>query len=361
MRDLEVLDEPKAPRPAPPQKKEAKPKEVEEEIEVEAKETEEPTKATETKPQKAAELRTAYERSKETIKSKDAEIAKLQGELKTVREKPAEDPEKKTLLEKFEAADKRRQALEKEIAFVAYHKSEEFVNKYQKPYEEAWGKAVSELNELTIESEDGTTRKATAQDLLALSNLPLGEARTAAKKMFGDAADDVMSHRRKIRELSDAQNKALTEAQQNAETHEKEKQTQSLQQRQKMATLWQDENKAWAEKFPRWFKPEDGDEEGNKLLAKGFELADAAFSNNGQKAPEEMVKLHAELRNKAAAFPRLALRLKTARTRIKELEASLAEYEKSEPSPGKGGGNRVTKPGDPWADPFSELDSLNKK
>jgi hypothetical protein len=364
MRELEAMEIPEErPAPKPPEAK-VKKEEVkahDEEVEVEeaakptAKEPEAP------KPPKAAELRTAYEKSKETIKAKDAEITRLQSELKTAKDKPADDPEKKAILEKFEASEKRRQELEQEIKFVAYNKSEEFFEKYQKPYEEAWSKAVSELNELTIESEDGTVRKATAQDLLALSNMPLGEARKLAKTMFGDAADDVMAHRRKIRELSDAQTKALDDAKKNAETHDKEKQTQSLQQRQKIATLWQDENKAWQEKFPRWFKPEDGDEEGNALLAKGYEMADAAFSNNGDKTPEEKVKLHAELRNKAAAFPKIALRLKQAKTRIKELEKSLKEFEQSEPPSGDGGKPRAVKPGDAWSDPFSELDSLSKK
>jgi hypothetical protein len=196
---------------------------------------------------------------------------------------------------------------------------------------------------------------------MSLAKMPLKEAWAAAKTMFGDAASEIMAHRRSIIELSDAQTKALDDAKKNAETHDKEKQTQSLQQRQKIASLWQDENKAWQEKFPRWFKPEDGDEEGNTLLAKGYEMADAAFSNNGDKTPEEKVKLHAELRNKAAAFPKIALRLKQAKTRIKELEKSLKEFEQSEPPSGDGGKPRAVKPGGAWSDPFSELDSLSKK
>lgn len=358
MRELEGFDEKPERKPAkPPEKKDKKEDAPEIEPPDEKAQEKTPTEP-EAKPEKAKELRVAYEKSKETIKSKDAEIARLQTELKTAKSTPVDDPEKKSLLEKYEGEVKRRTELEKEIAFVAYHKSTEFVDKYQKPYEEAWAKAVSELAELTIESEDGQTRTATAQDLLTLSNMPLGEARKLANQMFGDAADDVMAHRRKVRELSDAQTKALAEAQKNSETRDKERQTQSLQQRQKMATLWTDENKAWQERFPRWFKPEDGDEQGNALLAKGYEMADAAFSGNGQKSPEEMVTLHAELRNKAAAFPKLALRLKQARSRIKELEKSLEDYEESEPPSGDGGKPRAIKPGDPEAEAMAELAAM---
>ena len=370
MRELEALDIPAERKPYKP-KETKKEKEVDKQIDPDdatklepekpaekAEETEE--KPTEQKPVKAAELRVAYEKSKETLKAKDAEIAKLQTELKTAKAAPADDPEKKVLLEKFEAAEKRRAELEKEITFVAYQKSPEFLDKYKKPYDEEWTKAVSEIAELTIEAEDGTTRTATANDLLTICNLPLGEARKLAKQLFGDAADDVMSHRRKIRDLSDAQTKALKDAQVNSEERTKEQQTQSLQQQEKIRTLWADENKAWQEKFPRWFKPEDGDEEGNKLLAKGYEMADAAFSNQG--TPEERVKRHAELRNKAAAFPKLALRLKQARGRIKELETSLAAYEDSEPAAGEGGKPRsITPTGSGMDEAFAEIDSLSKK
>lgn len=366
MRELEDMDTPveRKPYKAKAQKPSDKEIEADEPDEPEVKPTESvvetPEKPTEQKPVKAAELRVAYEKSKETLKAKDAEIAKLQTELKTAKSAPADDPEKKTLLENFEKAEKRRTELEKEIQFVAYQKSSEFADKYRKPYEEAWSKAVTELSELTIESEDGTSRTATAQDLMALSNMPLGEARKMAKQMFGDAADDVMAHRRTIRELSDKQTKALKDAETNSEARTKEQQTAALQQQQKIKTLWDSENKTWQDKFPKWFKPEDGDDEANALLAKGYELVDKAFSNQG--APEDRVRIHAEVRNKAAAFPKLALRLKQSRTRIKELETALAAYEDSEPASGEGGKPRSVKPsGSGMDEAFAEIDSIGKR
>lgn len=327
-----------------------------------AKDATKPSADSETaKPVKAAELRTAYEKSKETIKTKDAEITRLQNELKAAKSTPVDDPEKKTLAEKLQAVEKRKAELEQQIQFVDYQKSEEFQTKYKKPYESAWAKAVSEVSQLTMSLEDGTTRKATAADILNLANAPLDQLDEAAERMFGKSSARVIRHVEKIRELADAQTQAVTEAEKNAETHYKEQQTQSLQQQQKMATLWQDENKAWQEKFPRWFKPEDGDEKGNELLAKGYAMADAAFSSNGNHTPEQRVKLHAELRNKAAAFPKVAYKLKEARTRIKELEKSLAEYENSEPKAGEGGKPRATTPADGLTDGFAELDSIAKK
>lgn len=371
MRELEEMEVPED-RPAPKLKETKVEKEEvttdDEEAKVEDK-AKPATKETEApKPPKAAELRTAYEKSKETIKAKDAEITRLQSELKSAKDKPADDPEKKAILEKFEASEKRRKELEDEIRFVSFKKSEKFQKEFAKPYMDQWKSAVEEITQLKIKTgEDPQTgevisRPATAKDLLSLAQLPLDEMDERVETAFGKSAPRVIRQIEKLRELGNAQAKAEEQAVQDAELHEKEQQTQSLQQRQKIATLWQDENKAWQEKFPRWFKPEDGDEEGNTLLAKGYEMADAAFSNNGDKSPEEKVKLHAELRNKAAAFPKLALRLKQAKTRIKELEKSLKEFEQSEPPSTDGGKSRIkTQAGDPLFDSMAELDEIGKK
>lgn len=325
----------------------------------------EPAKKTQTtepdpKPPKAAELRVAYEKTKETLKERDARIKALETELKTTRETPREDPEKQTLLGKLQAEEKRRTALEEKLRLVDYQQSDEFVKNYTEPYNKAWQRAASEIQELTIELEDGSTRPATVQDLVALSSMKLGEARKYAKQMFGDGSDEVMAHLRKLRELSDAQQTALAEAKSKSEAHFKQHAEQSLQERQKVAKLWKDENSAWTERYPRFFAPKDGDDEGNALLAKGYAMADKAFSTNGQASPEERVKLHAEMRNKAAGFSRVALELKRARTRIKELETSLAAYEESEPPAGEGGKPRPPKEGDPLMDAMSELDTIDK-
>lgn len=375
MAELETLDSPeeqrrapKKPTPPTPKPKAEKNGEPEhDEAEAEFDEPEKKVKTTDElqKPIKAAELRTAYEKSKETIKAKDAEIAKLKTDIESAKTKPVDDPERKALATKFEASEKRRQELEKELQFVAYQKSDEFVTKYQKPFEEAWQKAATELAEFQIELEDGTMRQATTNDMMALTQMPTKEAWERAKAMFGDAAAEMMAHRRRIRDLADSQQKAIDEAQKNGAERVKTIQTQSLQQHERIGKLWQDENKVWAEKFPNWFKPQEGDEQGNALLAKGYELADAAFSSKGKdgvkKTPEEMVKIHAEVRNKAAAFPKLALKLKTARARIKELEKTVADYEASAPPAGEGGRRAPAKSDDMLGDAWSELDTLDKK
>jgi hypothetical protein len=380
MRELEQMASDDTPRPAPKPKKPAvtdpkKPTDPKTPPK-EAAEPEDPTAEIEEEPQgtdpkppekpvKAAELRTAYEKSKADLKTKDAEITKLKTELKAAQEAPRNDPEKKLLVEKFEASEKKRQALEQELRVVAYQKSEEFIEKYDKPWNEAWEQASTELSELMIESEDGSSRVATVKDLQALLHLPPVDARKFAKAAFGEAADEVMAHYRKLKDLAAKHTKAIKDSEANAETYHKEREAKTVAERQRTVTLWQDANKVWPEKFPSFFAPKEGDEQGNALLAKGYELADRAFSGNGNLTPEERVKLHAEVRNKAAAFPRVALDLKRARARIKELEASLAQFEDSEPPAGDGGRGRKVKPASngiaaDMQDGYDELDRMAK-
>lgn len=321
------------------------------------------------KPVKAAELRQAYDKTKETLKQRDAEIARLNGELRVAKESPRTDPEKPALLGKLETAEARVKALEEKLRFVDFQQSDEFVNKFQKPLDDAWQKAASDIQELVVELEDGQQRGATVHDLVALSQMKLHDARQYANKMFGEGADDVMAHLRTLRNLSDAHRKALDEAKVNSEAHFKKQSEESLQARQKAATLWKDENSAWATRYPKFFAPTDGDTEGNALLTKGYQMVDRGFSGKGQKGPngeapltdEERVKLHAEIRNKAAAFPRLALQFKRARARIAELEKALKEFEDSEPPAGGGGKGRPAREADELTSAYQELDDIAKK
>jgi len=212
--------------------------------------------------------------------------------------------------------------------------------------------------------------------------LPLGEARAKAKEIFGEAADDVMAHRRVIRELSEAQTKALDDAKTNASEHEKRLVAQREIQHQEISKQWEEANKSLAEKYPKWFAETEGDTEGNELLRKGFSLADLHFlteknlkpeqiemlpprfrdaikANGGELPIKERVALDALLRHKIASHSRLARNLKTANTRIAELEKSLADYEKSEPT-GRPGGGKAGEV-DPISEADAELDALDRR
>jgi len=64
-------------------------------------------------------------------------------------------------------------------------------------------------------------------------------------------------------------------------------------------------------------------------------LADKMFTNGNLK-PEDAVKLHAAIRNKAGAFDRMVHVNKKLRGRITELEQELQAFKRSEPKAGDG-------------------------
>jgi hypothetical protein len=225
---------------------------------------------------------------------------------------------------------------------------------------------LADLKELTVELPDGSTRPATQDDMVELANMPLGRARIRARELFGENADDVMIHRRKILDLSQAQAKALEEARahglENSKLQEAEQKTSAERRNQ----LWNQSNETIGTKWPRMFRAVEGDDEGNAMLTKGTALADRAFAPTAETAPksdEERIFLHAMIRNKAANHDRVALWLKRANERIKDLEKALSEYEASGPNGGLDGEGApgAGKSGSYMESADAELDALDKR
>lgn len=256
-------------------------------------------------------------------------------------------PEKaKELQTKVEQYEKRAKELEDHIAFVDYKKSQEFHDKYQKPYDEAWAKHMGELGELMVTDTNGQSHPLSPADLLELVNSPLQKARDMAEEKFGSFANDVMDARKEIRSLFESQQKALTEAEKMGADRIKQFQEQSKAQQEAMhkeiATIWQESNKAVTEdpNYGKFFKPVEGDEEGNTRLQKGYEMADRAFSVNPNTpglTPDqrsEVVRLHSAIRNRAAGFGRLAYQNQQLETKIATLTEELNKYKGTEPGAG---------------------------
>lgn len=270
---------------------------------------------------------------------------------------PSED-QKKAMAEEMQRKEARLKELEDEIRYVNYSKSEEFKTKYQEPYEKAWSRAMNELKEITItDSQNGTSRALNPGDLLELVNMPLGKAREAADQLFGPFADDVMAHRKEIRGLFEAQNAAMEEARKNGATREQQRADQFKQMQAETSKLvsdtWTKANEAATkdEKYGKYFTPVEGDEEGNQRLSKGFELVDKAFGENAfapNLKPEDraaIVRRHAAVRNRAAAFGRLVLQLSKKEAELAEARKELEQLKGS--TPPTGGGAPPTEPAAP--------------
>lgn len=390
--DLASLDDSRQPPPAPAKAPEkptptVKPSEKPEAAKpadktADAKPADKPVDEPPPKPVKAADLRGAYEGLKKRVKDElEPKLHQLEARVKEYETRKPEDTA--PLQAKLEAAQKRADELESEIRFVNYRKSNEFKEKYEKPYEEAWASALAQIRQLQVATEDGGTRPATDSDILALANMPVGELDAKADEMFGRSAPRVVRHIEKIRELSDAQHKALADAQKNAGEREKTLTVQQQAARTELLKLWQGSNKELAEKYPAWFGHSEDDPEGNALLDKGFALADLHFvgrndmteqqidllppafrdalKSRGYLTPQERVQLDARLRNKAANHDRLVLRVKRLTAELKEKTDALAEYEKSSPPAGKAGEGSAAAVADELATAEAELDKIDRE
>lgn len=311
------------------------------------------------KPVKAADLRAAYDGAKQKIKDYETRLAELSSKVKEYESKPPED--NKPLLEKLAALEKKTAEYEEELKFTNYVKHPEFTEKYQKPYNEAWAKAVREIEQLAVTQEDGSTRQATPQDVLALANSPLSTLDERAEAMFGRSAARVIRHVERIRELAEAQEKAIADAKTSVGEREKAMKVQQEQRNARIGQILQKTNETLATKYPKWFGHEPTDTEGNALFDKGMEYVDKAFSGDPAIPEDQRISRMAVIRNKAANHDRLALHLKNANARIAELEASLKAYEESEPKAGKTSEATPVKTGNWLDDANAEIEALDKR
>lgn len=276
--------------------------------------------------------------------------ATLESELADLKKLIANPEVRKSEVERLTAAEKRNQELEEHIKFVDYSKSTEFQDKYQKPYEAAWTRAMSELKELTVTDPiTGDPRAMSPNDLLELVNMPLLKAREMAEDLYGSAANEVMAYRKEIKGLYEQQAGALENARkQGTEKHQKDTAAHTAQMesiRAETATKWEEYNKAILanETTGHYFKPVEGNEEVNKRLEAGYKFVDETMALNPlnpKLTPEqrqEAIKRHASLRARAAAFGRMRHDLETARKELESTRKKLADFEETVPTTGSDG------------------------
>lgn len=276
-------------------------------------------------------------------KARATEAEKKLAELTKPGSRMAEE-EKKQYLDQIQTLQKRRDELENEIKFVDYSKSEEFHQKYNQPYEAAWKRAATELAEIPVVDDSGAERPATANDLLRLVNMPLGQARQAATEAFGDFADDVMAHRKEIRALFDSQQEALNEARKNGMERDKLTSEQRKKQESEMEEFLSTEFQSAVqevmgnEQLSRFFRAPEGDKDAADILEKGYAQFDEIVRANVKDpnlTPEQrasLIRKHVAQRNKASSWGYLRHLLTKAESENSELKKELEQFRGSEPA-----------------------------
>ena len=317
------------------------------------------------------------EREREVAALK-AEKAKFEAELKTLKSQPASqqsDPEKEELRKKIKS-------YEEEIKYVAYQKSPEFQNNYQKPYEDLVAKSVKEATELFVANQDGSERQLSKDEFWGVVTSPtLQHARMSAKALFPDdpAAQTMLLQKRSaIVDKWQAMEQARQEYQTNGEARERQKMEQEqarVRQEQEQKTLREQERASkWSEireqvkshqAMKEFITPEETDPKAKELLTKGTKLADLAFGSrneNGEIVGEDgqpvgldkTTEIDAVIYHRAAAFNHVVHKFRTAQAKIAELEGALKNYRQSDPKHGETPGSAKGAESESWEDEFNK-------
>lgn len=287
------------------------------------------------------ELKAAYRQRQTELKEAREKLTAMETRLAELQAKEVELAEAVKLKERYSELEKRSQELDTELKFANYERSSEYKEKYLDPFVNAYGAAQKKMEQLRVverknpETEEVVqqARKATREDFDAIMGIrDDGDAAVMAERLFGPMANLVMYHREKIQDLNSARINAIDEYRKKGSERETKMAEQSKAHKERLTTVFNEAKKVGIEKHPQWFKPDDGDDQGKEILAKGMQDADVNFSGEAKLDPAERAMRHAAMRNMAGAFPYVALKLHRATQKIAELEAELKDFKASEPT-----------------------------
>ncbi len=291
----------------------------------------------------------------DTVKALEAKIADLE-------KKPGREAEVEELNKKLKLVETRVSEYEQKIQFLDYRESDDYKNKYVVPFDEATAQAFNDIKELEVQvkdpqTEEITTRPGTKQDFIDIYNASLGQANRMANEMFGPSAMTVLQHRAKLKDLERKSNQALEDHKKNGAEIRKQQQQQQEAEMAAFNSTWEKVNNDITTKNPQWFKPKEGDEEGNKLLEKGYALVDAAMGpNRSSLTLQQRIVADANIRNRAAGFGRLAYMNKKLAEEVAAKDKIIEQLRASSPGgrPTTGSGEAPSKK-KTWEEAMDEL------
>lgn len=357
------------PKPAPAKeaakpepKPEDKPK-PEDGLEDEPKEEQPPSgQQPTTDPKAAPAKKTAWqlvrEREKELkeVREQHEAATKELTALKAQPKTPANDAEIKQLRDQLAK-------YEEEIRYTNYEKSQEFQEKYLKPYQDTAKRLTAEAMEVVREV-DGQFVALTDKEFWSIVSSPtLAEAGNVAKALLPNdptMAAHLLKMRAEIQNSWNAMHQAKEEYRVKGAEREKtqkaeaERVEREQQEKQKQTmTARQQRFREMSEaalnepKLADLFKAADDDAKGKELLTKGFKSADRAFGEGERNEAGELIgddgkpldedqllAIYSSVRNKAGAFNYVSYKYRNALNELAEVKRKLAQYESSTPGAG---------------------------
>lgn len=311
-----------------------------------------PTKPAEPSKGGIKEFREQYDALKKTseITAKERDELKARfAELEKAREEGTRAEVAKAAKEyeaKIEQIRKRNEELETELKYTNYQRSPEYSEKYQKPLENAWKNVLRDIEGYEIDTGDGSTRPASVDDIKQLVGMTALRAAKVANELFGDAAPEILAHRRRIVELTEQRQAAIEEYKTKGAEREREMQSRQSQQVSQVMEKFHTGLKAYEESHPDIFGRDAKDEEIQKAFDAGDRLVAVALKGDGLddksdgERTELLTKAQAALAARARSFGPERIRRIRAEQKVAELEERLGKLTKSEPGQGSDAARR---------------------
>ena len=301
-----------------------------------------PEPAAKNEPASLKQFREQYEMTKKerddfAAKVSELERAKSEGTRKEVEEAT------KALKAEMDSIRKNAEELDTEVRYLNYTRSGEYKQKYETPLREAWQTALGDIEGIRVTDEDGTERDANHQDIMVLLNVPVAKAAIIAQETFGPAAPEIMAHRRRLIELTQARDKSIAEWKEKGAQREVESKKQLESRQTRSRDLFESQFADYEKTHSQLFGREEGDEDGNKLLDESDRLVRIALKGEGIDADmgyddkvDLITKAQAQVALRARAYGRERLRVIRLQQKVAELEKKVGKVRSSEPGQGEG-------------------------
>jgi hypothetical protein len=280
---------------------------------------------------------TKKERDDLASKIQELERAKADGTRKEVEEAT------KSLKAEMDAIRKNAEELDTEVRYLNYTRSSDYKQKYETPLRDAWQTALGDIEGIRVTDEDGTERDANHQDIMVLLNVPVAKAAIIAQETFGPAAPEIMAHRRRLIELTQARDKSIAEWKEKGAQREVESKKQLESRQTRSRDLFESQFADYEKTHAQLFGRDDSDEEGNKLLDESDRLVRIALKGEGIDADmgyddkvDLITKAQAQVALRARAYGRERLRVIRLQQKVAELEKKVGKVRSSEPGQGEG-------------------------
>ena len=280
---------------------------------------------------------TKKERDDFAAKVSELERAKSEGTRKEVEEAT------KALKAEMDSIRKNAEELDTEVRYLNYTRSTEYKQKYESPLREAWQTALGDIDGIRVTDPDGTERDANHQDIMALLNVPVAKAAIIAQETFGPAAPEIMAHRRRLIELTQARDRSIAEWKEKGAQREVESKKQLETRQSRSRELFESQFADYEKTHAQLFGKEEGDEDGNKLLDESDRLIKIALKGEGVDADmgyddkvDLITKAQAQVALRARAYGRERLRVIRLQQKVAELEKKVGKVRSSEPGQGEG-------------------------